>query len=63
MAASATSTTAGGRSCSSTRRRQRLVKADPAVARVADRLCRTYAILSSDGDVITVGHRYRRVPR
>ena len=43
--------------------RQRLAKANPAVAREADRLCRTYAILSSDGDVITVGHRYRRVPR
>jgi hypothetical protein len=25
--------------------------------------CRTYAIVGSDGTVITVGHRYRRIPR
>jgi len=43
--------------------RQRLAKKNPAVAREADRLCRTYAILGSDGGVITVGHRYRRILR
>jgi len=26
-------------------------------------VARTYAILGSDGAVITVGHRYRRIPR
>ena len=36
-----------------------LAKANP----VTDRLARTYAILGSDGTVITVGHRYRRIPR
>ena len=29
----------------------------------ADRLTRTYAILASDGTVVTVGHRFRRIPR
>jgi len=29
----------------------------------AERLCKSYAVLSSDGIVITVGHRYRRIPR
>lgn len=43
--------------------RRRLAKANPAVAREAARLCRTYAILGADGGVITVGHRYRRMPR
>ena len=32
-------------------------------AQAADKLRRTYAILGSDGTVITVGHRYRRIPR
>ena len=32
-------------------------------ARVAERLKRTYAIVGADGIVITVGHRYRRIPR
>ena len=27
------------------------------------RLANTYAIVGSDGMVITVGHRYRRIPR
>ena len=27
------------------------------------RLANTYAIVGSDGTVITVGHRYRRIPR
>ena len=41
--------------------RSRLENADCAVAREADRLRRTYAIIGSDGTIITVGHRYRRV--
>lgn len=43
--------------------RERLARKDPAAAREAERLCRTYAILGSDGGVITVGHRFRRIPR
>ena len=43
--------------------RARLAKANPDVARETGRLRRTYAILGSDGIVITVGHRYRRVTR
>jgi len=43
--------------------RARLAKADTKVVREAARLCRTYAILGSDGTVVTVGHRYRRIPR
>jgi hypothetical protein len=41
--------------------RSRLAKEDAASAREPDRLRRTYAIVGSDGIVITVGHRYRRV--
>jgi len=41
--------------------KKRLAKAEPAAAREADRLQRTYAIIASDGAVITVGHRFRRV--
>src|SRR6266513_5143575 len=41
----------------------RLAKANPGAAREAGRLRRTYAILGSDGTVITVGHRYQRVKR
>lgn len=40
--------------------RSRLARAG-AAARDADRLRRAYAIVASDGTVITVGHRYRRV--
>ncbi|HET9763298.1 MAG TPA: DUF4258 domain-containing protein [Casimicrobiaceae bacterium] len=29
----------------------------------AQRICKTYAIVASDGSVITVGHRTRRIPR
>jgi hypothetical protein len=43
--------------------RARLATANPGAAREASRLRRTYAILGSDGAVITVGHRYRRVTR
>ena len=42
---------------------RRLAKINPGAAREAGRLRRTYAILGSDGTVITVGHRYRRVTR
>jgi hypothetical protein len=43
--------------------RARLARANPDVAREAERLTRTYAIVGSNGVVITVGHRYRRVER
>lgn len=43
--------------------RVRLARADPGVARGAERLTRTYAIVGSNGVVITIGHRYRRIPR
>jgi hypothetical protein len=43
--------------------RQRLGGTDQAVARAVGRLCCTYAILGADGAVVTVGHRYRRIPR
>lgn len=43
--------------------RARLVRQNPAVAREAECLRRAYAILGSDGIVITVGHRFRRIPR
>jgi hypothetical protein len=43
--------------------KRRLAKADRVLAREADRLVRTYAVLGGDGIVITVGHRYRRVRR
>jgi hypothetical protein len=43
--------------------RARLARRNPAAAREAGRLRRTYAILGLDGAVITVGHRYRRIPR
>jgi len=43
--------------------RARLFRDDPDAAREAERLCRTYAVLGRDGAVVTVGHRYRRVPR
>ena len=29
----------------------------------AERVCKSYAIVESDGAVITVGHRFRRIPR
>ena len=43
--------------------RARLGTRNPVAARQADRFRRTYAILGSDGTVITVGHRYRRILR
>ena len=39
----------------------RLGRANPDAAREAEKLTRTYAIVGSNGVVITVGHRYRRV--
>jgi hypothetical protein len=39
------------------------LKADKALAREAERLVRTYAVLGGNGIVVTVGHRYRRVRR
>ncbi len=41
----------------------RLARADPDAAREAEKLVRTYAIMGSNGVVITVGHRYRRIAR
>jgi hypothetical protein len=43
--------------------RRRLAKVSPEVLPEAERLCRTYAILGSDGGIVTVGHRYRRIQR
>ena len=43
--------------------RARLARADPWATSEADRVCRSYAIVESDGTVITVGHRYRRILR
>ena len=43
--------------------RARLAKANPAAAAEMERISRSYAIVGSDGTVITVGHRYRRIPR
>jgi hypothetical protein len=45
------------------RARARLAKAGLGRGAQAERLCKGYAVLSSDGIVITVGHRYRRIPR
>ena len=43
--------------------RARLFQESPTAAKQAKRLTKAYAILASDGGVITVGHRYRRLPR
>lgn len=43
--------------------RARLTRANPEAAREAEKLTRTYAIMGSNGVVITVGHRYRRIAR
>jgi len=43
--------------------KKRLAKAPTDAARAAERLVRTYAIVGSNGVVVTVGHRYRRVER
>ena len=41
--------------------KRRLATAKPDAARGAERLVRTYAIVGSNGVVVTVGHRFRRV--
>ena len=41
--------------------RARLARANPEAASEAEKLTRTYAIVGSNGVVITVGHRYRRI--
>lgn len=43
--------------------RKRLARSDRALAREAERLVRTYAVLGGNGIVVTVGHRYRRIQR
>ena len=43
--------------------KQRLARSDRALAREAERLVRTYAVLGGNGVVVTVGHRYRRIQR
>ena len=45
------------------RARERLARAAALPPAEADRLCNNYAIVESDGLVITVGHRTRRIPR
>ena len=45
------------------RSRARLARSRAVPPAEADRLARSYAIIESDGAVITVGHRYRRIPR
>ena len=40
-----------------------LARSSPTAARAAERVKSTYAIIGSDGLVITVGHRFRRIPR
>ena len=45
------------------RSRAHLAKAGRLSDAEADRALKSYAILESDGKVITVGHRYRRIPR
>ena len=41
----------------------RLARVNPVAAGEAEKLTRTYAIMGSNGVVITVGHRFRRVER
>jgi hypothetical protein len=43
--------------------RERLAHANALAAGEAARVCGSYAIVGSDGTVITVGHRFRRIPR
>jgi hypothetical protein len=42
--------------------RRRLARAAPG-AKDLERLARCYAVISTDGEVITVGHRHRRISR
>jgi hypothetical protein len=43
--------------------RERLAREKVLAAGEAARVCNSYAIVGSDGMVITVGHRFRRVER
>ena len=43
--------------------RARLARYSPDGARAAEQLKGTYAIVDGSGVVITVGHRFRRIPR
>ena len=43
--------------------RERLARAAAVPPAEADRVCNSYAIVESNGTVITVGHRYRRIAR
>ena len=43
--------------------RARLARKGPEGARAAERLKGAYAIVDGSGVVITVGHRFRRIPR
>lgn len=43
--------------------RERLARANGLAAGEAVRVSNSYAIVGSDGTVVTVGHRFRRVPR
>jgi len=43
--------------------RTRLARNGPEGARAAERLKGAYAIVAGNGVVITVGHRFRRIPR
>ena len=45
------------------RARQGLAREHVVAAPEAERVCNSYAIVASDGTVITVGHRTRRIPR
>ena len=42
--------------------RRRLLRSDPG-AKELERLARCYAVLSTEGEVLTVGHRSRRINR
>jgi len=42
--------------------RRRLLRSDPG-AKELERLARCYAVLSAEGEVLTVGHRYRKLNR
>jgi len=43
--------------------KKRLAQLDAKHARAVERLVRTYAILGTNGIVVTVGHRHRRIRR
>lgn len=45
------------------RAKARLARERPEAVRDAERVVRTYAIMGSNGVVITIGHRYRRIAR